>query len=127
MPTLYHPNPYPDLQTLIYNSDGTLNSAANPAERGSVVAIAVNGVGAYTISGVSIVPALPFKVGVSFVYADGVDANLLPVPGLPGLVPFVKVLVPDVPYTSYPAELPLTVTLGQEPQYGGLEGRIWVK
>jgi uncharacterized protein (TIGR03437 family) len=126
VPTLYHPNPYPDLQTSIYNSDGSLNSATNPAERGSVVAIAVNGVGAYTVSGVSIVPALPFQVRVSFVYADGVDANLLPVPGLPGVVPFVKVLVPDVPGTVYPAELPLTVTLGDQGPYG-LEGRIWVK
>lgn len=125
-PALYHVNPYPDQQGLVLNQDGTLNSPANPAAQGSIISVALNGIGAYTVSGSSIVPALPVSIFVYGQYAYGVDANLLPAPGLSGPVPFVKVYVPTLSWISTPTPLPLMAQINQQLTYD-TAAQIWVK
>ena len=103
---LYRANPYPDLQALILNADGSQNSEANPAAQGSVVAVAVNGLGKYSTSGGSIVPQQAPQISINGQYALGADANLLPAPGYPGALPFVKVYVPEAS-VSGPTSVPV--------------------
>ncbi len=93
-------------QALALNDDGTLNSADNPAARGSVIGLAVNGLGKHRMEGGSVVP--PHRLSVFFdnAYANGVDANLVAVAGLPAPVVVVKVVVPSsylfAPSQSFP-------------------------
>ena len=93
-PAFYRGAPYPDSQLLVRNEDGTPNSQTNPAARGSVVTVAVNGLGAYTVAGDSIVPATPLPLTINGVEAPGADTNLLAIPGMKGLVTCKKVYVP---------------------------------
>ena len=123
-PTLYVSGP--DSQALAFNEDGTSNSSTNPAAQGSILSFAINGIGQYSFSGNSIVPAQPLHVFILPAEADGLDANLLPAPGLKGLVPFVKVRVPQLSGLPPGATTaPLAVKVGQDIVSDFSE--IWVK
>ncbi|MFN7921513.1 MAG: SBBP repeat-containing protein [Bryobacteraceae bacterium] len=82
-------------QALAFNEDGTLNSATNPAARGSILGLLVNGLGKYRMEGGSVVPRGALSVIFANTYANGVDANLVTAPGLPGPVIQVKIFVPS--------------------------------
>jgi hypothetical protein len=117
-------------QALALNDDGTLNAATNPAARGSVIAIALNGLGKLQEIGNSVVPGHQLAVFFENSYAFGVDANLLRAPGIPAEVVFVKVYVPkDYPFNStlpFPRAVALWVQLQD---VGGTLNRasVWVK
>jgi len=94
-PALYTVNQTGIGQGLILNQDGTVNSTSNPAEWGSIVSILANGMGVLQSVGSSAVPSLSVNVYIGGFYANGVDANLIDVPGLPGKQFAVKVIVPN--------------------------------
>ena len=79
----------------ILNSDGTFNSADNPAAAGSAITIYATGAGAVTIAGGSVVTPLAPAVFVDGFYARGVGSASGPVDGLPGDVYRISVYVPD--------------------------------
>jgi uncharacterized protein (TIGR03437 family) len=80
---------------LIFNEDGTLNRAENPAARGSVITIVANGIGVLQPVNGSVVAAKPVNVFIGGWFALGVDARVEEVPGLPAPVYVIKVFVPD--------------------------------
>lgn len=82
-------------QGYILNSDGTLNSPANPASVGSPITIYATGVGAYTLDQGYAVTALPPAVFVDVFWANGIAAVTGPVSGFPGNVFQLSVYVPD--------------------------------
>jgi uncharacterized protein (TIGR03437 family) len=82
-------------QGYILNSDGTLNSPANPAAPGSPITIFTTGVGAFTEDGPYAVTALAPAVFIDGFYANGIAAFMRPVAGLPGDVYQLSVFVPD--------------------------------
>ena len=82
-------------QGYILNSDGTLNSPANPAAPGSPITIFTTGVGAFTEDGPYAVTALAPAVFIDEFYANGIAAFMRPVAGLPGDVYQLSVFVPD--------------------------------
>jgi uncharacterized protein (TIGR03437 family) len=82
-------------QGYILNADGTLNSPSNPTAMGSVISIFATGPGPITISGPFAVTQVVPAVFIDGFYADGVDARLGPVDGLPGNVYQLRVIVPD--------------------------------
>jgi uncharacterized protein (TIGR03437 family) len=103
-------------QGYILNSDGTLNSPANPAAPGSPITIFTTGVGAFTLDGPYAVTALAPAVYIDGFYANGIAAVIGPVAGLPGDVYRLSVFVPD------PAKLadqnPNNVGFKMPPQVG---------
>ncbi|MEO8129481.1 MAG: SBBP repeat-containing protein, partial [Bryobacteraceae bacterium] len=82
-------------QGYILNSDGTLNSPANPAATGSAITIFATGSGVFTVTNGYAVTALPPAVFISGLYARGIAAVNGPVDGLPGNVYQLSVYVPD--------------------------------
>jgi hypothetical protein len=114
-------------QALALNEDGTLNAAMNPAARGSIIGIALNGLGKLQEIGSSVVPGFQLSVYFEHIYAYGVDANLLPLPGIPAEVVFVKVYVPKDGF--FPQSFPRSVALGVYPQVGGTVNSlsVWIK
>jgi uncharacterized protein (TIGR03437 family) len=82
-------------QGYILNSDGTLNSPANPAAGGSAITIYVAGEGLYTLASGYAVTALAPAVFIDGFYCDGIAAVAGPVDGLPGNVYRLSVYVPD--------------------------------
>ncbi len=104
-------------EALVLHEDGSVNSQNNPAPRGSVVTFLVNGVGPLRAEGGSVVPPEPLEVYVAGAYAQGVDAQLLPVAGLAGRVLRLKVYVPEPPpnaVTELPAEVGVNVKIGNQ-------------
>jgi uncharacterized protein (TIGR03437 family) len=99
-PAIYTANGTGIGQGLILNQDGTPNSADNPAEEGSIVSIVANGLGHLQKVGQSVVTDLPLSVYIASLYANGVDANLIDVPGLPGRQFAIKVIVPKLVYAG---------------------------
>ena len=82
-------------QGYILNSDGTLNSSANPAPVGSAITILIDGAGPLTFTdGYAVAPQAP-AVFVDGFYCNGIAARLGPVAGLPGKVYQLSVYVPD--------------------------------
>jgi uncharacterized protein (TIGR03437 family) len=69
---------------LIFNEDGSLNSADNPATQGSVVSIACNGVGVDS----------PVHVYVDGALGDLLGATSQALPGLPGNAVILRVRIP---------------------------------
>jgi uncharacterized protein (TIGR03437 family) len=82
-------------QGYILNSDGTLNSPANPAARGSAITIFAAGAGAFTLDHGYAVTALAPSVYIGGFYANGIAAFTRPVAGLPGNVFQLSVYVPN--------------------------------
>jgi uncharacterized protein (TIGR03437 family) len=82
-------------QGYILNSDGTLNSPANPVAPGSPITIFTTGVGTFTLDGPYAVTALAPAVFIDGFYANGIAAFMRPVAGLPGDVYQLGVFVPD--------------------------------
>ncbi|HEV2446009.1 MAG TPA: hypothetical protein VGS58_08810, partial [Candidatus Sulfopaludibacter sp.] len=79
----------------ILNSDGVMNSAANPAAPGSAITIFATGAGQYSLSGPYAVTAQTPSVFVDGFYANGIASVIGPVAGLPGNVYQIGVYVPD--------------------------------
>jgi uncharacterized protein (TIGR03437 family) len=82
-------------QGYILNSDGTLNSPANPVAQGSPITIVATGVGGFTLDGPYAVTALAPAVFIDGFYANGIAAFMGPVAGIPGDVYQLSVFVPD--------------------------------
>lgn len=82
-------------QGYILNSDGTLNSPANPAAPGSAITIFATGAGQFSQAGPFAVTTLPAAVFIDGFYANGIAAIEAPVAGLPGNVYQLGVYVPD--------------------------------
>jgi uncharacterized protein (TIGR03437 family) len=82
-------------QGYILNSDGTLNSASNPAAAGSAITIFIAGAGQYTLSDGYAVTSQPSALFIDGFYCNGIAATIGPVDGLPGNVYQLKVFVPD--------------------------------
>jgi hypothetical protein len=117
-------------QALAFNEDNTLNSATNPAARGSIIAIGLNGLGKLEHRGMSVVPGRQLSVYFDGVYAYGVDANLLPTPGIPTEVVFVKVYVPREYPLLVPQQFPRAAALWFTLEGGGgtvNRAGVWVK
>ncbi len=118
-------------QALALNEDGTLNSAANPARRGSVLGLAVNGMGKHRLEGSSVVLRREISVIFDNTYAYGVDSNLFPAPGIPVPVVVVKIFVPqDFPFASssgFPRAVPVWIRIvdGDYTQRGPTT--VWVR
>jgi len=94
-PGIYSQNGSGYDQAYIVNSDGTLNSPANPAAMGSAITIFATGVGTYTLVNGYTVTALPPTIYIGGFYANGIAAVSGPVDGLPGNVFQISVYVPD--------------------------------
>ena len=97
-------------QGYILNSDGTLNSPSNPAAKGSVITMFVNGVGNFTLDGIYAVVAQPVAVFIDGVYAYGVAATLQPLPGVPEITYALSVYVPSQPYMPHATSSVLLVS-----------------
>ncbi len=82
-------------QGYILNSDGSLNSPANPASPGSAITILAAGPGQYTLSDGYAVTGLSPAVFIDGFYCNGIAATIGPVNGLPGNVYQISVYVPD--------------------------------
>jgi uncharacterized protein (TIGR03437 family) len=115
---------------LIFNSDGTLNSPNNPAATGSAIAILVNGVGPTTTENGYAVTSLPVAVFLDGFYANGIDATVQAMPGMPGLVYKISVYVPtpaeiqaanpDLKNFTFPPQIPVTFFVGGASSQGGI-------
>lgn len=82
-------------QGYILNSDGTLNSASNPAAPGSAITILATGVGPFTVNDGYAVAALAPSVFIDGFYANGIAATEGPLTGFPGSVYRLSVFIPD--------------------------------
>jgi hypothetical protein len=108
-------------QGYILNSDGTVNSATNPAAPGSAVTLFIAGAGPYTLSGGFAVGAQP-SVFIDGFYCDGIAATVSQVNGLPGNVYRLGVYVPDpaklvagnpdLKDFQFPPQSPIQVVMG---------------
>jgi len=83
-------------QGYILNSNGTLNSPANPAATGSAITIFANGAGPYTVSDGYAITDLSPSVFIDGFYCNGIAAKIAPVDGIPGNVYQLSVYVPDL-------------------------------
>ena len=96
------------------NQDGTLNSASNPAARGSVVTMWVTGEGQRSPAGATGVPAPAYAAPVLPVSATlgGQPANLVYAASAPGFVGLMQVnlAIPDLAPTG--ATVPLFLAVG---------------
>ena len=82
-------------QGYVLNSDGSLNSAANPAAVGSAITILIDGAGLLTFTdGYAVAPEAP-AVFIDGFYCSGIAAKPGPIAGLPGVVYQLSVYVPD--------------------------------
>ena len=82
-------------QGYIFNKDGTLNTASNPAAPGDQITILATGVGPITITNGYAVTEYPVSVYVDDLYCQGIEAFLRPFPGLPGDVFEIQVHIPN--------------------------------
>jgi uncharacterized protein (TIGR03437 family) len=82
-------------QGYILNQNGTRNTPANPAAPGEKITIYATGVGALSISDGFAVTASPVSVYIDGFYCNGVAAVIGPVPGFPGNVYQLTVIVPN--------------------------------
>ena len=106
-------------QGYILNSDGTLNSPANPAAAGSAITIFAAGIGLYTLDHGYAVAALAPSVYIDGFYAYGIAAVSGPVSGLPGnvyqlsvYVPNPAVTRPDLPNFHFPPQVSVRLVMG---------------
>lgn len=126
-PVLYNGDNYASSQALILNEDGTQNSASQPAARGSIVSLAVNGAGRFTASGSTATLDNPIDIAIANHPAPGVDAILMPAPGLKGDVLFIRVRVPDdVEVPGTPVEVPVDISPVRYLS-GARPATMWVK
>ncbi len=99
-------------QGYILNSDGTLNSPANPAAPGSAITIFASGVGSTATVGPYLVAAQTVSVFIDDVYANGIAAMPAQVPGAPGSVYRISVYVPNPAFFKLPAQVPVILVSG---------------
>ena len=101
-------------EALVFHEDGSLNSPDNPAAPDSIIAIACNGVGRVTFDGDYAVAAAPVSVYVDGFYANGVDAHMVQLPGIPGDTYLIRVRVPNPPIEGFklPPLVSLTLNVG---------------
>ena len=111
-------------QAYVLNSDGTPNSASNPAKPGSAITIYVTGAGQYTLNnGYAVAAEMP-SVFIDNFYCNGIAAVIGPVAGLPGPVYQLSVYVPDPAVLAqndpdllltnfqFPAQSPIQLVMG---------------
>lgn len=102
-------------QGAILNQNGTVNSATNQADRGSIVILYLTGEGATNPAGVdgkpNASPAPQPKLPVS-VSIGGIDAQILYAGGAPGLVAGVMQINVRIPQSVQSGQLPVIVSVG---------------
>jgi uncharacterized protein (TIGR03437 family) len=79
----------------ILNQDGTLNSATNYAHPGDTVTLFADGVGPLSFTNGFAVTASPVSVFIDGFYSDAVAATVISLPGFPGNVYQLSVVVPN--------------------------------
>ncbi len=110
-------------QGYILNSDGSLNSASNPASPGSAITIFVAAPGPYTLTnGYAVTAATPAVFLDGGIFCDGIAAVVGPVSGLPRnvyqigvYIPTVASLVardPDLKNFTYAAQTGIQIAMG---------------
>jgi uncharacterized protein (TIGR03437 family) len=82
-------------QGYILNKDGTLNTPSNPAKPGDPITVFATGVGPVSFTQGYAVSQYPVNVFVDGFFADGIEAFMGPVQGLPGNVYQIQVFVPN--------------------------------
>ncbi len=82
-------------QGYILNKDGTLNTPSNPAKPGDPITVFATGVGPVSFTQGYAVTQYPVDVYVDGFFADGIEAFMGPVSGLPGSVYQIQVYVPN--------------------------------
>ncbi|MBY0504797.1 MAG: IPT/TIG domain-containing protein [Bryobacteraceae bacterium] len=105
----------PGVFPVIRNQDGSLNSAANPAPRGSIITMNITGDGRPTTLGIDgllaaaplAVPFLPVVVGIN---NEGVEVTFAG--AAPGLTAITQVSARIPPATPSGASVPLVVAVG---------------
>ena len=113
-------------QGAIVNSDGSLNSANNPAQRGSLVSIYATGEGQTSPLGIDgrlandPVNALPQPVAPVAVTIAGVPADLKYAGTAPGGVAGFLQVNAIVPATVLPGSIPVVLTIGNQPSQAGV-------
>jgi uncharacterized protein (TIGR03437 family) len=109
-------------EALVFHEDGSLNSPDNPAAPGSIIAIACNGVGRITFDGDYAVAERPVSVYVDGFYANGVDAHMAQIPGIPGDTYVIRVYVPVPKIDGFkmPPLVSLTLNVGGTSNVSGI-------
>jgi uncharacterized protein (TIGR03437 family) len=109
-------------QALVFLEDGSLVTPENPAAPGSPIAIACNGIGRVTFDGNYAVAATDVSVYVDGFYANGVDAHMLQLPGIPGDTYVIRVYVPDPQIAGFkmPSLVSLTLNVGGTSTISGI-------
>ncbi len=114
-PALFTANSSGRGQGAILNQNGTLNSATNQADRGSIVILYLTGEGATNPTGVdgkpNASPAPQPKLPVS-ISIGGIDAQILYAGGAPGLVAGVMQINVRIPQSVQSGQLPVIVSVG---------------
>jgi uncharacterized protein (TIGR03437 family) len=121
-PTIYTLDGSGRGNALVFHEDGSLNSPANPAAPGSVIAIACNGIGPVKLVGEYAVAENTVSVYVDGFYAIGVDAHMMQLPGVPGETYVIRVRVPDPQIAGFkmPPFVSLTLNVGGVSNASGL-------
>jgi uncharacterized protein (TIGR03437 family) len=102
-------------QGAISNQDGSLNSAQNPAARGSVITLYATGEGMTSPPGVDgkiAVPPYPAPVLPVSVTIDGVPATIQYKGGAPGEVAGVMQVNVSIPASVHSGNVPVSLTVG---------------
>jgi uncharacterized protein (TIGR03437 family) len=82
-------------QGYILNKDGSLNTPSNPAKPGDPITVFATGVGPVSLTQGYAVSQYPVNVFVDGFFANGIEAFMGPVTGLPGSVYQIQVYVPN--------------------------------
>ncbi len=110
-------------QAAALNQDGTVNSAANPAKRGSVVTFYLTGDGLETpqpMDGAVNGAPYPATVGKVTVSIGGLDAAVAYAGAAPGAVAGLMQVNATIPATVTAGAVPVTITCGGAPSQSGI-------
>jgi uncharacterized protein (TIGR03437 family) len=110
-------------QGAILNQDGTPNSVANPASRGSTITLYGSGEGQTDPPGVDGAVAgnvLPTPLAAVSVSIAGADAEVLYAGAAPGMVAGILQIKVRVPATVSPGDLPVLLTIGNASSQPGI-------
>jgi uncharacterized protein (TIGR03437 family) len=121
-PGIYTTTGAPAGEAYVTNSDGSLNSASNPALPGSAITIYAAGAGPFTRVGPYAVTSLLPAVFIDGFYCNGIAATIEPFDGLPGNVFKLSVTIPsyadllklnpDLRNYKFPAQSSLKLQMG---------------
>jgi uncharacterized protein (TIGR03437 family) len=108
-------------QGAILNQDQTVNGPANPADKGSIIAIFANGEGQTDPAGIDGMPAtvpLPQPLAKVTATIGGVNAEILYAGAAPTLVAGVLQVNARIPSGAPSGNVPVTITVGNSTSQG---------